>query len=284
MATAKKPAATTRKAAPKKEVAPQEDNEIILDIGDDMIDAGFEGTDETSYAIPFLTVIQPQSPQVVPEDPAYIEDAKAGMLFNTVTQELYDGKTGVIIMPCAYQRRFICWGPKGSDGFKGEYLPERVAEMQEAGEIVSYENGLYIPLEDGSVHEKKCDRMVDTRNHFVCIVNEDGSSSTAILSLRSTQIKKSKSLMSLLRSIKVKIRTGRKVTPPTWYNKVRLTTVGESNDDGNWYGVKFVTEGIETDADLIDQCKDFHKIVAAGEANVKYDDAEPKEDKGEGDF
>ena len=48
--------------------------------------AGREGADKDSYAIPFLLVLQPLSPQVVDK---LVPGAEAGMLLNSVTNELY---------------------------------------------------------------------------------------------------------------------------------------------------------------------------------------------------
>lgn len=62
--------------------------------------AGLEGTDRDSFAIPFLTVLQPTSPQL-----ETIEGAKAGGLINTVTNTLY--ADGVTIIPCSFQRRWV---------------------------------------------------------------------------------------------------------------------------------------------------------------------------------
>ena len=69
---------------------------------------------------------------------------------------LYDGKTGVEFIPCAYQRKFIRWGPRGSNGgFKGEYAPELVDEMHQRGQLVELDNRLLMPLPDGTVETLK---------------------------------------------------------------------------------------------------------------------------------
>ncbi|HET8689559.1 MAG TPA: hypothetical protein VFM18_23360, partial [Methanosarcina sp.] len=58
---------------------------------------GMEGADKTSFAIPFLTMLQGLSPQV-----ESVEGAKPGKFINTITNELFDE---VLVIPCAYQRR-----------------------------------------------------------------------------------------------------------------------------------------------------------------------------------
>lgn len=269
--------------AKKQELANKQNTELAtFDFMQD-IGAGMESADKDSFAIPFLNIIQKMSPQVDEAEAAYIEGAKPGMLFNTVTQKLYDGKEGVVFLPCAYQRKFIKWGPRGTPeaGFKGEFLPEQVAVMKEEEVVVEKEGRLYFPLPDGTVDEKKCDRLEDTRNHFGIMIDDSGEPQQVLLSLSSTQIKKSKQMMSMLNSVKIETAKG-KVTPPTWMNKLVLTTIAESNDKGSWHGLKVgrnEDDKFVTDADLYNMGKEFHAVIAQGDVKVNYDATEQTEGK-----
>lgn len=234
--------------------------------------AGMEGADAASFAIPFLAVLQKLSPVCDETDGAYNPDAKPGMLMNTVTGQLYDGKVGVVILPVHYQRRFLRWGPRSSGGgFKGEMLPEVAAKLEFDGVVQNVEGRLYYPDADGQVNEKKCDRLADTRNHFFIL---EGTGQQMLLSLGSTQIKKSKALMSMLAALKID-HGGKKITPPTWAARVRVTTVLEQNDQGNWYGVRFAIEGLIIDQDEYEAGKAFNKGLKEGTAGeVRYTDPE----------
>lgn len=256
-----------------KELATKKDNELALDFMGD-VGQGMEGADKDSFAIPFLKILQKISPQVDEADAAYIEGAKGGQLLNTVTQELFDGKEGLIFLHCAYQRRFLRWAARGEEGgFKGEYLPEQIAEMRANGEVQEFEGRLYAPLEDGSVNPKKCDIFQDTRSHFGLIVNEEtGQYQTVLMALSSTQIKKSKLIMAMLSSAKVQGPNGM-VTPPTWVNKIRLTTAVESNDQGSWYGLKVAGEGFIKSQEIYNAAKEFHGLVTSGAAKANYAEA-----------
>lgn len=242
-----------------KEIAKKE-TALAAMIGDD---AGFgmEGADRDSYAIPFLRVIQKTSGQVDETDASYIEAAKAGMLINTVTSKLYNGKDGVIFLPCAFQRRFIQWSPLASGGgIKGEFTPEEVNKMRADGLIEEVEGRLMI----------EGDTLRDTRSHYGLVVEETGEVSQVILALSSTQIKKSKQLMSMLSAARVRTDAGL-VTPPTWMNKIKLTTVAESNDQGSWYGVRFEGDGFIDDQDLYAAGKAFYETVSSGKARAAYE-------------
>jgi hypothetical protein len=121
------------------------------------------------------------------------------------------------------------------------------------------------------VHEKRCDRISDTRNHYVLLVDAaSGAWVQALLSLTSTQIKKSKMLMSALASVKLNGAAGM-YTPPTFANLVRLTTVPESNDKGTWFGTKFELAGRVDRSELYAAAKAFHASVSAGSIEVKYE-------------
>lgn len=270
---AKKPDATTTEST---EVALKQSTAVALH--NDMFaadaGAGMEGADRDSFAIPFLAVLQKGSPQVDETHAAHVpvEGAKAGVLYDNISQECFDGKVGVQIVPCSFRRVFIRWGSDASgEGFKGEFTVEEVDAMRAKGEVKELENRLYFPLDDGSINEKKCDRLSDTRNHYILLLDDDGGWKEALLSLSSTQIKKSKMLMAAMANVKLPGPNG-KFTPPTYANIVRVATVPESNDKGSWYGVRFVMEGQVQDPQVYAAGKSFNKKVSSGAVVAKYED------------
>lgn len=235
--------------------------------------AGMEGAGQDSFAIPFLSVLQKGSPQVDEASGQAIDGAKAGMLYDNVNNRLFNGKEGVIIVPCSYRREFLRWASRDSGGgFKGAFSPEDVAEMRNRGQIVEYEGRLYAPEADGSVNPNKSDRFNDTRNHYVLVIDAaTGAWTEALLSLTSTQIKKSKMLMSALAAVKLKNGAGQMYTPPTFANLVRVTTTPESNDKGTWFGVKFELTGTVDRPEIYAAAKAFHANIAKGGVQVKYE-------------
>lgn len=276
MATAK-----PRPTAPRTELAPVEQPTALATLAaDDWLadaGAGMEGADRETFAIPFLRVLQKGSPQVDETSGVALEGAKAGMFIDSVSNRLFDGKAGIIIVPCAYRRVFVRWGPRSGEGagFKGELTPEAVTAMLSQGAAVEYEGRIRVPGPDGKVSEKTSDRISDTRNHYVLVIDpETGIPTQAVMSLASTQIKKSKALMSMLASRKVPAGPARQlVTPPTFANQVRVSTVAEANDDGTWYGVRFELLPELVGPEVYAAAKAFHGTVAAGEAKVAYEDA-----------
>lgn len=284
---AKKAAPGATAAAAKTAVAVREERAMVSAAATDatMFEAdagqGMEGATAESFAIPFLSVLQSNSPQVDEASGSAIEGARAGMLYENVTGRMISGKpdAGAKFVPCAYRRVFLRWGPRGGEnaGFKGELTPEAVADLRAKGKIVDLDGRLYFPDDDGNIKRAKdgtvlCDRVADTRNHYILLLDEEtGSWQQALLSLASTQIKKSKTLMAALASVKLQGAAGM-YTPPTFASIVHATTLPESNDKGNWFGLRMEVVGRVDRADLYAAAKAFRDSVVKGQVEVKYEE------------
>lgn len=237
---------------------------------------GMENVDADSVAIPFLVVLQKNSPQCDPDQGEYMPDAKPGMLFNSVTRELFDGKEeGVRFVPCAYERKFLRWTPREKGGgFKGEIPIVEVTKLREQGILIEQENRLYVADDHGNVNPKVNDKVADTRVHYILILNHrTGAAQRAVLSLASTQIKKSKQLNSLLDNVLFERTDGSKYRPATWANVAKATTIPESNEKGNWSGIKFDLVDKNLDPTAYAAARDFNRIVMAGRATVNFEAA-----------
>lgn len=215
--------------------------------------SGFENTDDQSFAIPFLQILQSGSPQCKRSDGAYVKGAEEGMLFNTVTGELYDGDAGVRVIPCYYKRTFIEWAPRDSGGgFKGEHLPSAPV----VSTIQRTDKGDVLP--NGNL-------LVDTRTHYVLIVKEDGSFQPAVVTMSSTQVKKSRQWMSKMDGLKFKNAAGQLYTPPMFSHSYLVQTTPEQNDQGSWFGWKIGAAELIQDPQLFAAAKEFKRAVSAGE-------------------
>jgi hypothetical protein len=242
--------------------------------------AGTEGVDKDSQAIPFLVVLQPLSPAIAE---GLIEGAKPGMIMNTVTGELF---TELKIVPAAFQRRYVEWAPrKKGGGYKGEHMPVEV----ESGNIAyRADNGWYfMPGENGKVIEQgliardELNQLKDTRSHFVIAVRDDGTFFPALLPLASTQIKKSKKLMSMILGVQLRNASGQLYNPASFSHAYKLTTVKESNDQGTWHGVQFEHAGVVSDPEVYAAGKELNKQVLAGAVKVTQPDENVGADAGE---
>ena len=92
---------------------------------------GMGDLSQDDMAIPFLKVLSRQDP--VLDD---LDNAKAGDILNTVSNQVYAGKTGIRVIPCAYQRRYLEWAPRGSGNGAplNIYTPEDKRPRTERGD------------------------------------------------------------------------------------------------------------------------------------------------------
>ena len=253
----------------KKEIkAPTDENlPMIMDMELDA-GSGFENADAETYIVPRIVVLQSNSPQVDDEKPEYIEGSKAGMLFNTGTSEVYDGKAGIGIVVCTYNRRFIEWADRADGG-----------GIQN---VYSAIEGVSIPTEKRPENNKDWvvgtnNNLVDTREHAVIVTVEGQDPFPALMSFASTQVKKSKSLMTIMNSLRVVGKNG-KYTPPLFASHWHMTTVGESNPKGDWKGYKFDRIGLIEDPQLYLAAKNFAEQVKAGEVSAKPENSDGDEE------
>jgi hypothetical protein len=244
-----------RKTMSNKELAPQKTKAVALAAQfEDDAGVGFEQADANAYAIPFLTVLQSMSPQCKKSDGAYIKGAEEGMLYNSVTQEIYDGEAGVTAIPCYFKRSYIKWAPRESGGgFRGELMP---SDPQIAAGKVNAE---------GRMIDSEGNILADTRTHYVLMLDKNGGYQPAVISLSSSQIKKSRNWMSKMNGIKLQRADGSHFTPAMFSHMYKITTVPESNDKGSWFGLKVETIGPVNSTELYQAAKSFRDAVSSGE-------------------
>jgi hypothetical protein len=213
---------------------------------------GLEGADKDTYAIPFLSILQGLSPQI-----ETVDGARPGLFINTITDELFKE---VKVIPVSFQRRFLRWAPRSEGGgFKGEYSPIDVETGKVEG--LDFVDGKYLIGKD---------QLKDTRNHFLLVHSDRHDTwNPAMLSLTSTQIKKSKRWMSLINGIELRTAEGRSYTPPSFSHIYKLSTIKEENSQGSWWGLEVSLDGKLTDADVYQKAKDFNRQVQSGDVKVQ---------------
>lgn len=258
--------ATKSKAVTKKEEAalpiPMEELEALSG-------QGFEEADKDSYAIPFLRILQPTSPQVDEEGPAYVDGAKPGLFFNTVTGEIYGKEIQVI--PIHYARDFVEWKPNREGYVKSHGNDPRILDR-----VVQIDDKNNSILDNGNI-------IQDTRNHFVLLADNLGLG-PIIMSMNSTGIRHSKKWMSLMNALRI---PGSDKGAPMFAGVWGINTVRNSNDDGTWHqiGDRNMT-AVEfknwVDKNQLEAAQEFRALVTSGEAHADYDSTlDPDKEKTE---
>ena len=245
----------------KQEVAPKQSFSIAA-ASEDMADKGFEQMGANDLALPFLKVLGQLSPQVTQGDPAFIADARPGMIFNSVTQDLFDGQRGIEIVPCYYKLEYLEWtdrqeganAPVNTYPADSDILSQTKRDEQNLDRLP---NGNYIQ---------------ETASHFVLRVEDGQPQETALMSMKATQRKKSKMWNSMMRSVKEKRSDGKGFyTPAMFTQRYLLNTVLEKNAKGTWYGWKISHVGPVQNQMTLDAAMGFYDSCMKGNVNVKYE-------------
>ena len=225
---------------------------------------GAQNITQEDLALPFLKVLGQLSPEVNKRDAKYVEGAEPGMILNTVTNALYDGTEGIQVLPVFYKRQYIEWQDRGeSKGAPvhiynaGDDIPKTTRDKMNKDRLG---NGNYLE---------------NTANHYVVTLGD--SPSTALISMKATQLKISKKWNSMMLGIKMQGKNGL-FTPPTYSHIYKLRTVQQSNDKGTWFGWDVSQVGPVKDKSVYEIAKQFAVRVSKGEIEAKHGTEESKSD------
>lgn len=194
----------------------------------------------------------------------YVEGAEPGMIYNSVSGELFDGVKGIDVIPCFYKLEYI----ERKD--RGEGLGAPVAIYDSSSDIMSKttpDANYKDRLPNGNYIEK-------TASHFVIVAGD--SPSTALISMKSTQLKISRKWNSMMSGIKMKGANGM-FTPASFSHIYKLKTTQMSNDKGTWFGWEVSKVGPVTDKGLYDQAKGFSDSISKGSVKAKHGEEKPKD-------
>ena len=78
--------------------------------------AGSQNITQEDLALPFLKVLGQLSPEINKQNAKFINGAEPGMIVNSVTKELHDGKKGIDVIPVHYERQYVEWQDRGQSG------------------------------------------------------------------------------------------------------------------------------------------------------------------------
>ena len=95
----------------------------------------------------------------------------------------------------------------------------------------------------------------------------------ALITMKSTQLKVSRSWNSMMNSIKLQGKNGL-FTPAAYSHVYKLSTVQQSNDKGTWFGWNIEKVGPVQDKNLYEAAKQFASSVTNVE--VKHGEGETK--------
>ena len=215
---------------------------------------GAQNISQEDLALPFLKILGQLSPEVNKRDGKYVEGAEPGKIINTVTNALYDE---LDVIPCHYKRQYIEWADRGTS------TGAPVAIHEADSDIVSQTTR----GKDYKDRLPNGNYLDNTASHFVLTLGD--TPSTALISMKSTQLKVSRKWNSMMMGIKMQGKNGL-FTPPTYSHIYQLSTVQMSNDKGTWFGWDVSKVGPVSDKGIYDMSKSFAESVGKGEIQAKH--------------
>ena len=225
---------------------------------------GFQQMSQEDLALPFLKVLGQLSPEVNTRHAKHIDKAKPGMILNTVTNELYDGTEGIQVIPCFYKREYVEWRDRG------ESLGAPVNIYPSSSDIITKTTS------DANNKDRlpNGNYLENTASHFVLVTGTN--TSTALITMKSTQLKISRKWNSMMSGMKMKGKNGL-FTPASFSHIYRLKTTQLSNDKGTWFGWEVSKNAPVTDNTLYNQARTFSENIAKGSVRAKHGEDKPKE-------
>lgn len=253
------------------DVAVKEQNTAMAEYGAyaDYAGAGFENQTSDDYSIPFLQILQALSPQLQEND-----SLRQGMILNTVTGEVWDGKKGIAFVPATTQHVYVEWKPRDAGGgFVG--IHEVNSDLVNHAKAASSEYGKY-NTPDGN-------ELIETFYVYGIALDDDGNASEAVLAFSSTKIKKYKGWMTKAKTIQIPLPDGRRIPAPLFAHRYRLKTVSEKNNKGqffNWDAIAFDGANAQEarllpDDPLFQSAVNIKSMIEQGKARAAYESQAP---------
>lgn len=222
---------------------------------------GSEEVTIKDITIPRLSMIQDLSPQRKTNKAEYIDGAEEGMLFNTVTNELYP--ESVLFVPVYFRSEWLVWKHRDSGGG----LQGVCATQEEAVALVGDH-----PLA-GQMTDKNEPvlEVQETAQHFGLLLDpnspaDNPRATEIVVSMSKSQLKPSRQLNSMIR-----IALGDR-----FERYFRMSAVQVDGARGEYFNWKveqlgFVSEGIFAQAEAL------YESVKSGQRDVERDDATSEE-------
>lgn len=205
-------------------------------------------------AVPYLYILQTNSPQVNPDHGKYIQNARPGMLYLTNMEKIYDGRDiGLIIVPCYYERLVTEWVPRDAGGgIVASHDPEADIVKEGVWKKVGEKKQLMLP----NGHQ-----LIETAYHYVLARLPDLKTWVqCIMPLKSTALKVSRRMNSQISTTMI---PGTENKAPRFLYRWKLTTGKEQQDDYVWSSPKLEQEKMVS-ADVYAAAKAYAIIAAKG--------------------
>lgn len=223
---------------------------------------GFETMGAQDVSLPFITILQSNSPQCDRTKDEYRKDCEQGMFFDTARQVPMDGaERGIYVIPCFYIRQVLEWKPDraGLAAIHPENTPllKNTTKNEKGQDVLGNGNIL------SNTAQYFCKYSVDKEEWF-----------DAVISMTSTALKHSRRWNTSLNSNKMIGRDGRPFILPIYSHVWKFTTTTDSNNKGSWFTWNIESDTILEDEELYKACRKLYEDASRGLVTAKVGGAE----------
>lgn len=259
----------------------------VVEIDEEDRGAGISNIDPNERKVPFVRILQTNSPECEEGNTKFMPNAKAGLFINTATKQLYKS---LIMIPCARDHKYIEYIPRAiGSGFVGVRKPDDpIVLMLRAKQGKFGKLSYNVTKRDQQGQALDGTEIIESFEVYAIFIDpETGGKFRGIASFSSTQIGKYQALVDRADSFEYRVADGSVVKPPFWAHKWIMTTAQEKNKKGSFKG--YVLGLLAKKADGSDDLpiksfvsmkdplyamgKEFCKFVEAGKAEVDYSTA-----------
>jgi len=227
-------------------------------------DAGMGvSTDPNEVGIPFLYILQDLSPQVKKRDPAYIDGAEVGDIYNNISKEVISAARGIDFIPCGFESAQVEWKPDRG-GFAGKHphdtpLRSQVKQTQVGDKMVPM-------LPNGNV-------LTETKYHYgfyrasATETEAAGMWEPCVIGMASSMIKNSREFEGMKKRVLI---PGTDKIAPSFSTVYNFSTVVVKKNNNEWF-VWEIKPLRWVDGNEYNKGRDFAQAIIAG--SVKTSEA-----------
>ena len=259
----------------------------VVDIDEEDRGAGLKNITMDERKIPFVRILQSNSPELEEGGVKYIPNAKAGQFINTASKQLF---SKLIFIPCARDHKYLEYIPRAiGGGFVGVRKPDDdVVVMLRAKQGRFGKLSYNVTKRDNTGQALDGTEIVESFELYGIFIDpETNAKFRGIASFSSTQISKYSSFLDRADNFEYALADGSIVKPPLYAHKWLMTTGNEKNKKGSFKGYVIgllakkedgsddvsIKSFIKKSDPLYVQAKEFGRFVEAGQAEVDYSTA-----------
>jgi hypothetical protein len=227
---------------------------------------------QADISIPFIRILQSNSPQLNKQDAKYIKGAEMGMILENVSPQTFDGDEGICVIPVYYERSYTEWKPNRG-GFVADHGSDPAILKQIKREIDS-EGKRRMVFNNGN-------ELAEAALYYIFWAKSpEGPWNQALLALSGTQWKTARDWNTNMARVILKKADGSRIANPVPFAMAYVfTTVGMQKDNNKFYGWKVepltYTLALDNGEELARRCSEFRKLATEGRIRGVQD--EPSE-------